>query len=132
MKKFSFFLVCCILLCGISGCHHKIDPSDMAAITAKGYYDQLLKGNVADFVGGTYHAYPIPKVLHEQLIANAKMFVGVQDSLHQGIKKIDIVDSKIDTFSHTDNAFLKFFYGDGTEETILVPMVEHHGKWMMR
>ncbi|MCH3969935.1 MAG: hypothetical protein LKH27_09825 [Prevotella sp.] len=132
MKKLLFFFVGFLLMAFLNGCHHRIDPSDMAAITAKGYYDQLLKGKVNDFVEGTYHAYPIPKVLHEQLIANAKMFVGTQDSLHKGIQKIDIVDSKIDTVSHTDNAFLKFYYGDGTEENILVPMVEHKGKWMMR
>jgi hypothetical protein len=132
MRKSLFFFIGCALLLFLSDCHRKVDPSDMAAITAKGYYDQLLKGNVNDFVGGTYHAYPVPKVLREQLVANAKMFIGIQDSLHQGIKKIDIADSKIDTVSHTDNAFLKFYYGDGTEETILVPMVEHRGKWMMR
>ena len=132
MKKILFLFVACTSLMCLSGCRHQIEPSDLAEITAKGYYDQLLKGNANDFVEGTFHAYPIPKVLHEQLITNAKMFVYTQDSLHQSIKKIDIVDSKIDTVSHTDNVFLKFYYGDGTNENILVPMVENRGKWMMR
>ena len=132
MRKFLFFFIGCVCMASLFGCNHKIDPSDMAAITAKGYYDQLLKGNVKDFVDGTYRAYPIPKVLHEQLMANARMFIYTQDSLHRGIKKVDIIDSKIDTVSHTDNVFLKFYYGDGTNEDILVPMVESRGKWMMR
>ncbi|MCH3995284.1 MAG: hypothetical protein LKG14_07300 [Prevotella sp.] len=132
MRRFTFFFIGCTLVVSLLGCHRKIDPSEMAAITAKGYYDQLLKGKANDFVNGTYHAYPIPKVLHDQLVANAKMFIYTQDSLHQGIKKIDVGDSKIDTASHTDNVFLKFYYGDGSQENILVPMVEHKGKWMMR
>ena len=76
-------------------------------------------------------SFSIPASYHEQLVANAKMFLGQQDG-HDGIKEVKYVIAKADTSKHVADVFLKFVYGNGTAEEVIVPMVEHKGVWYMR
>ena len=111
-----------IVLCSLSlffSCKkQEKDAAEIVGKTAKIYYDYLLHDN--------YESY------REQLIANAKMFIGQQKEEHQGIKEITISNATIDTLHHTGNAFLLFSYGDKTTEQVIVPMVERKGVWYMR
>ena len=70
------------------------DASELAAQSAKVYYEQLLQGDYASFVDGTYRTDSIPKSYREQLIANAKMFVGQQNDEHHGIKEVRVIRSQ--------------------------------------
>ncbi len=108
------------------------DAAEIVGKTAKIYYDYLLHDNYEAFVDGSFRPDSIPPSYREQLIANAKMFIGQQKEEHQGIKKITISNATIDTLHHTGNAFLLFSYGDKTTEQVIVPMVERKGVWYMR
>ena len=108
------------------------DASELAAQSAKVYYEQLLKGDYASFVDGTYRADSIPKSYREQLIANAKMFVGQQNDEHHGIKEVRVIRATADTARHAATVFLGFVYGDSLNEQVVVPMVERGGVWYMR
>ena len=82
----------------------------LAAIAAKGYYDELLQGKYEEFVDATYRRDSIPAVYREQLIANAKMYIGQQNVEHQGIKEVTIANAKADTARRTAQVFLVLNY----------------------
>lgn len=116
----------------LGSCRPKAKPEDVAALTAKAYYEQLLRGKYEAFVDGHYQPDSIPASYREQLIANAKMFIGQQQEDHRGIKQVSVVDSKTDSLHHVSNVYLSLTYGDSTSEEIVVPMVCYRGNWYMK
>lgn len=131
MRKLLFFLFF-PLLAACSGKPSGPDAAQLAANAAKTYYEQLLKGDYGSFVDGRYQPTELPESYRQQLIANAKMFVGQEQKEHKGIKSIAVADGRADTAKHVANAFLTFTYGDGTKEQVVVPMVEVKEVWYMR
>lgn len=113
-------------------CNKEKDPGQLAASAAKNYYEQLINGKWDGYVNGLYNPDTIPDNYRQQLIENAKMFVGQMDDEHSGLKRVHIEDAKVDTARHTANVFLIFHYGDSTTEEVVVPMVEAKGKWKLR
>ena len=128
MRKLLYLVLTGLL----AACSAGPSPSDVAAQAAKVYYKNLLKGDYAAFVDGHYRPDSIPRSYREQLIANAKMFIGQQQTERRGIKEIRIVRAKADTALHVANVFMMFAYGDSTNEEVLIPMVEHKGVWYLR
>lgn len=106
--------------------------ADKAARVAKQYYDYLLEGKYDAFVDGRYQPEAIPDSYREQLIKNAKMFMGQQQIEHRGIKETRIVNATADEKRHEANVFLTLCYGDSTVEEVCVPMVESDGIWYLR
>lgn len=131
MRKLLFFLFLPFIV-ACSGKPSGPDAAQVAANAAKTYYDQLLKGDYGSFVDGRYQPTKIPESYRQQLIANAKMFVGQEEKEHKGIKSVSVADGRADTAKHVANAFLTFTYGDGTKEQVVVPMVEVKNVWYMR
>ncbi len=131
MKKALLFLFALPLLVACGGASGPT-ASDLAGEAAKVYYEQLLHGDYASFVDGTYQPDSIPKGYREQLIANAKMFVGQQDEEHRGIKAVRVISATADTTHHVATVYLGLSYGDSASEQVAVPMVEHGGVWYMR
>lgn len=136
MRRFFYVLLFfCLILCpalvgcgGTDGPH----PEQVAARAAKVYYDELLKGHYEQFVDGRYQPDSIPQSYREQLVTNAKMFVGQQKEEHRGIQEVRIADAKADTVKHVAEVYLTLVYGDSTKEQVVVPMVEEKGVWYMR
>lgn len=131
MRKLLFFLFFPLLM-ACSGKPSGPDAAQLAANAAKTYYEQLLKGDYGSFVDGRYQPTAMPESYRQQLIANAKMFVGQEEKEHKGIKSVSVADGRADTAQHVANAFLTFSYGDGTKEQVVVPMVEVKKVWYMR
>jgi hypothetical protein len=129
-KLFPFLFLPLLLAC--SGKSSEPDAAQLAANAAKTYYEQLLKGDYGSFVDGRYQPTELPENYRQQLIANAKMFVGQEEKEHKGIKSVSVADGRADTAKHVANAFLTFSYGDGTKEQVVVPMVEVKKVWYMR
>lgn len=118
---------------GVTSCKkEEIDPAVVAGNVAKQYYQYLLDGKYEEFVDGYYQPDSIPGVYREQLITNAKMFVGLQKEVHQGMVKVDVAKASADTANHVANVFLNIAYGDSTTEEVVVPMVLVDGNWMMK
>lgn len=128
MRKLLYFPVLILAL----ACTSAPDAGELAAVAAKGCYDLLIEGKYDDYVAGRYTPDSIPDSYREQLVTNAKMFVGQQQDEHRGIKEVRIVNAKADTARHTAQVFLVFSYGDSTSEEVMVPMVEHRGVWKMK
>lgn len=137
MKKLMF--AACGLLCAVAmvlatACSEADGPkpADLAAQAAKAYYDELLHGQVEAFVDGHYQPDSIPSGYREQLIANARMYVGQQKEEHAGIRGVSIAHATADTVRHVASVFLVLNYGDHSSEQIVVPMVERHHVWYMK
>lgn len=137
LKKFRLaVMIICQLL--IVNCQFLIlacsshSSADKAARVAKQYYDYLIEGKYDAFVDGRYQPEAIPDSYRDQLIKNAKMFMGQQQIEHRGIKETRIVNVTTDDEHHEANVFLTLCYGDSTVEEICVPMVESEGIWYLR
>ena len=131
MRRLPFVFILTVLA-SVVACHSRLEPGDVAAQAAKQYYEYLLQGKYELFVDGMNQPDTIPGSFREQLITNAKMFVGQQKEEHRGIREIRIVNAKADTAKRVANVFLVFTYGDSTNEEIVVPMVMRKGIWYMR
>lgn len=121
-----------LIVATVSSCRHKDEKPDPAVLAAKAYYEALTKGKYEEFVDAHYQPEAIPPSYREQLIANAKMFIGQQKDEHQGIDSIGMARIKVDSIGEGVTAFLTLYYGDKTREDITVPMVKVEGKWMMK
>jgi hypothetical protein len=132
IKRILFFLLAVALLFACSGKYSGPTAAQLAAQAAQNYYTQLLRGDYEAFVAGRYQPHAIPDNYREQLVANAKMFIGQQKDDHQGVVKAQAVDAQADTTHHVANVFINLIYGDKTTEEVVVPMVERKGVWYMR
>ena len=130
MKKLLPLFLIFLAACG--GKDSGPTAAQVAAHAAKAYYDQLLQGDYASFVDGRYQPNALPESYRQQLITNAKMFVGQEEKEHQGIKAVAVAGANADTARHVANAFLTLTFGDSSKEEVVVPMVEAKGIWYMR
>jgi len=128
MKQLLFVVLVFLALCACSS----PTPEEMASLAAKGYYEHLLKGEYEQFLEGKAGSDSLPEAYRAQLIAGYKQFVAQQNSLHNGIHDIRVVNARRDTLLNYTNVFLIFCFGDSTNEQVSVPMIEHNGSWRMR
>ncbi len=139
MRKLLFFIFTCFALSFFS-CSGEKKPDDAAAKAAKGYYDSLFAKNYACYVRGMYLPDTIPHGYREQLEANASMFVGRMESEHRGVNGVKILRFVNDTVVSADkkshvrvaDVFLVLNFGDSLNEEVVVPMIFHKGRWLMR
>ena len=139
MRKLLFLILACFAF-GFFSCSEERKPDDAAARAAKEYYDSLFAKNYAYFVRGTYLPDTIPDGYREQLEANASMFVGRMEEEHRGVSRVRILRFDNDTIMSADgkshvrvsDVFLVFSLGDSLNEEVVVPMIHHNGRWLMR
>lgn len=128
MKHLLFAAFVFLALCACSS----PTPEEMASLAAKGYYEHLLKGEYDKFLEGKAGSDSLPEAYRAQLLDGYKQFVAQQNSLHNGIHDIRIVNARRDTLLNYTNVFLMLCFGDSTNEQVSVPMIEHNGSWRMR
>ncbi len=123
-----------VVMGGLLSCTGKKEPqqSEIAARTAKIYYNHLLKGEYEQFLEGRFSPQNTPASYRKQMIEVYKTFVSRQDSLHKGIDSVTINDAKYSAKHKTANVFLTLHFGDATHEEVLVPMILKQGTWYMR
>lgn len=114
------------------GCS-EVTPEELASLAAKGYYEHLIHGEYQQFLLGKDGLdRRAEDVLWNQLIDNCHQFIHQQEKSHRGIHEVRVVNAKADTLQNYTNVFLMLCFGDSTNEEIVVPMVEHDGRWYMR
>lgn len=139
MRKL-IILIFSFLALGFFSCSKERKPDDAAARAAKEYYDSLFAKNYAYFVRGMYLPDTIPSGYREQLEANASMFVRRMNEEHHGVNDVRIMRFVNDTVAspgcksvvRTSDVYLVLCLGDSLNEEIVVPMVHHKGRWLMR
>ena len=119
-------VVSCLLACSSPS------PEELAALAAQGYYRHLAAGEYEAFLEGKAGADSLPADYREQLLTGYRQFAAQQQSAHQGIQEVQSSNVVTDTLAGYTNVFLILSYGDSTREEIVVPMVEHNGRWRMK
>ena len=128
MKHLLFIVLVFLALCACSS----PTPEEMASLAAKGYYEHLLKGEYDKFLEGKAGSDSLPEAYREQLLAGYKQFMAQQNSQHNGINDIRVINAMRDTILNYTNVFLMLCFGDSTIEQVSVPMIEHNGSWRMK
>jgi hypothetical protein len=118
-------------LMGLMGCK-EASREDKAKEAAQEYYQALLNGDYQAFLDGRAHMDSIPDSFREQLLTAFKQFMHQQQEAHQGV--VSFVPTRVedDSLLQVMQVFMMVNYADSTREEIVVPMVEHQGKWMMK
>ena len=107
-------------------------PEELASLAAEGYYRHLVAGEYEQFLQGRVGCDSLPEDYREQLLAGYKQFMAQQQTAHQGILGVQVSNARRDTTLQLMQVFLLLQYGDSTQEEIVVPMVEHDGRWRMK
>lgn len=125
-------LIGLIMVTGIIACSG-VSKEELASLAAKGYYEHLINGEYEKFLEGKAGLNP-----HEgdgywsQLLDNCHQFMRQQENSHRGVREVRVVNAKTDTIQKYTNVFMVLCFGDSTNEEIVVPMVEHDGRWFMK
>ena len=127
-----WLLVGVVALIGFAGCSSEPTPEERAAQAAKTYYNHLVAGRYEHFLDGRVGADLLPADYREQLLTACQQFMAQQTKAHQGISDVRISNARTDSLADYVNVFLLLCYGDSVQEEIVVPMVEHNGRWCMK
>lgn len=130
MRKIAGMLLL-VAFCMMS-CKKEVNQEELVGNAAKQYYTYLLEGKYDDFVAGCFQKDSIRDAYREQLVENAKMFVGQQKKEHNGIEVVELKSVELDTAKHAANVFLILSFGDKTTEQIVLPMVQKDNLWYMK
>lgn len=124
-----FFGMTCLM--GLLGCS-EVSREEQAKEAAQEYYAALLQGDYQAFLEGRVHMDSIPDSFREQLLTSYKQFMRQQEEAHDGVVSFEPTRVVDDSLLQVMQVFMMVNYADSTREEIVVPMVEHQGKWMMK
>ena len=105
---------------------------ELASLAAKGYYQHLIEGDFDHFLEGRVMADSLPDDYRSQLIDGYSQFQAQQVKARGGINEVRISRAFTDSTQQYTSVLLMLCYGDSTSEEVIVPMVEHDGRWMMK
>ena len=105
---------------------------ELASLAAKGYYQHLIDGDYDHFLEGRVMADSLPDDYRSQLIDGYAQFLAQQQKARGGINEVRISRAFTDSTQQYTSVLLVLCYGDSTTEEVVVPMVEHNGRWMMK
>jgi len=116
----------------VAACSSTPTREELAGLAAKGYYQHLVAGEYEQFVEGRLMADSLPADYRLQLIEGYKQFVAQQLEARKGIQEVSVSRAYTDSLADYTNVLLMLCYGDSTTEEVVVPMVEHNGRWRMK
>ena len=105
---------------------------ELASLAAKGYYQHLIEGDFDHFLEGRVMADSLPDDYRSQLLDGYSQFLAQQVKARSGINEVRISRAYTDSTQQYTSVLLMLCYGDSTTEEVVVPMVEHNGRWMMK
>lgn len=131
MRKAIFGLLAAVFVMWACG-GNETRKEDLAAQTAKSYYDSLLAGGYDYFTLGFAGVDSLPPHYREQLAVNSKQYIYEQKKQHNGVTEVSIVSARTDSLTNVTSVFLMLCFGDSVKEEIVVPMIEVGGVWKMK
>jgi len=130
MRKLVY-LVLLVFLAQWAACSSPT-KEELASLAAKGYYQHLVEGDFEHFLEGRVMADSLPDDYRLQLIDGYSQFLAQQVNARGGINEVRISRAYTDSTQQYTSVLLMLCYADSTTEEVVVPMVEHNGRWMMK
>jgi hypothetical protein len=130
MRKLVY-LVLLVFLAQWAACSSPT-KEELASLAAKGYYQHLVEGDFEHFLEGRVMADSLPDDYRSQLIDGYSQFLAQQVNARGGINEVRISRAYTDSTQQYTSVLLMLCYADSTTEEVVVPMVEHNGRWMMK
>ena len=121
-----------VMLAFLAGSCSSPSKEELASLAAKGYYQHLIEGDFEHFLEGRLMADSLPADYRSQLIDGYSQFLEQQVQARGGIKEVRVSRAFTDSTQQYTSVLLMLCYGDSTSEEVIVPMVEHDGRWMMK
>ena len=128
-----------LLALALSSCTSELTPEERTqrALKAAGkeaatafYY--LRKADYNQFLSLRAGMDTIPESYREELIDAIKQHMQQLKEKHNGITSYKISNARMDSTLNLAQIFILLELGDNTQEEIVVPMIEHNGRWMMK
>ena len=108
------------------------NQGELAARTAKIYYDSLAAGHTEAFYQGKLKPDTVPESYRRQMIALLQQHTSDEHERHKGIDSVRVSRYQYDDKTQTADVFLTLVYGNRTQEEIVVPMIKRDSLWLMR
>ncbi len=121
-----------VMLVFLAGSCSSPSKEELASLAAKGYYQHLIEGDFEHFLEGRMMADSLPADYRSQLIDGYSQFLAQQVKARGGINEVRVSRAFTDSTQQYTSVLLTLCYGDSTSEEVVVPMVEHNGRWMMK
>lgn len=121
-----------VMLVFLAGSCSSPSKEELASLAAKGYYQHLIEGDFEHFQEGRMMADSLPADYRSQLIDGYSQFLAQQVKARGGINEVRVSRAFTDSTQQYTSVLLTLCYGDSTSEEVVVPMVEHNGRWMMK
>ncbi|MCR5679736.1 MAG: hypothetical protein K6G08_05950 [Prevotella sp.] len=110
----------------------ELKPEELAAKAATTAYDALYHGDTQKFLDTRLHAADMPQDFRLAMLQSLAQHVAQVKSERQGVNKVEVTRTEVDPSLGIIQVFLLLSYGNGTQEEIVVPMVEHKGQWCLK
>lgn len=136
MNSYGFARICTVFLTVLCFCactsKPELPPEEQAAAVAKSSYEALYDGHPELFLDARLDADKIPQDYRNLLLEAYRLHAKQIDEQHKGVSSIDFSRATMDTALNVLQVFLVFNYGDASKEEVVVPMVKHDDKWLMK
>ena len=130
-SRFGAVLIVSLFLLACSP-KKELTAEERASAVAKSCYEALYGGHPELFLDGRLGAEDMPESYRDQLLEACRLHVTQTNDQHQGVSGVSVSRAVMDSTLSVMQVFMVLNYGDKTSEEIVVPMVEHEGKWLMK
>ncbi|MBR4898863.1 MAG: hypothetical protein IKZ48_08770 [Prevotella sp.] len=128
-----------LLAMSISSCSSELTPEERTRIAleaagkeAATAYQYLLEADYDRFLSSRAGMDTIPESYRAELLDACKQHMQQFEEKHKGITSFTISNARMDSTLNLAQIFLLLQLGDDSQEEIVVPMIEHNGRWMMK
>ena len=131
MKHFSYFCILIGMMTCLASCAKEIletSPADEAVR----YYKYLSVGEVDAYLDGIYGGCEMAPEFKQQTREVVKDYATKMTDNFGGIDSIRVEDSDVNKEKTLANVILRLYFGNGTNEKVLVPMVKADNKWYIK
>lgn len=121
---------------GFVGCtkQEAAPPSDEEAASAAAmqYYEALYAGQPEVFLNHRIFADSMSEAYRNQLMNCYERHLSQVSRKHQGVNRVEVSRAEKAADLGIMQVFLVLSFGDGTQEEVVVPMVEREGQWLLK
>ena len=138
LQRHTLARVClCVFVLLMAACKGSSDEQmtseQQAAADAKSLYEALYNNQPDKFLNGMQDAAHMSDDYREQMRRNLVHHAEQVKGERGGVRSISVSQAQADSTLHLVQALLQLRYADGSEEQIVVPMVQGaNGRWMMK